>query len=535
MRTLFRAVPSACALVILFLPTFARGQVAIDPNIAYWYKSHGYGNPLSSLAGARVGYEGDGTLWRTLLWHINVGAPDGAAASIMALDPVTGKGFPEASTSPAQDIQIPSAAVWANLAHGAEWDGGIPYHGAWRTVVYGSTPTSPAQDFNSALWMKLSGGDVISEIVQRTDYAGNVISAYSLTDPNVLGPGLAETFSVGLAVESGWDTLITINNPSESSAHIKFGAYDGHMNGDKTPFAMTNINLPPGGAIYRKPIAGIFSATPEYQSFVSQGSCTADGAETCPMGTMPQGLLSIESDQPISVAVTVTYTRSDGTTLFAPWAAFPVTQLQPSAPTPATLTINKTTAANFSLGESWLLSASSPLPSAAVYICGTFNGRWFGCPQIGQTDVSGNFNLAGKFDESVVGVWREILKVVSSDGTTTYSNPIDFIVSLSAILQSLGDDAPPPPLTINGLTDGDFQVGDQWAIVLEWMDPNAGMSICATYHGLPAACSPIGETDTNGKLKLSGVFPESVAGSWEEWFVGADGRPTNRIRFTVRK
>lgn len=80
-----------------------------------------------------------------------------------------------------------------------------------------------------------------------------------------------------------------------------------------------------------------------------------------------------------------------------------------------------------------------------------------------------------------------------------------------------------PSVSIRNLTgpsNAQFQVGDQWQIVVQGA-PNQAVSAAASQNGSSLGTTPFGSTDASGRLVLNGTMGAGQVGQWvETWIVG---------------
>jgi hypothetical protein len=271
----------------------ARGQIAIGS----------LGMPTYTLKGAKVGLEPDGSTWQTVLWIINTAAGDWSYTEMCAIDPTTGASIMISTTFASGGPPIQNAC----------WNGGPNDNGAIRYIVTAWHPTDPVQTFSVQLWSAF--GYAITAIVQHLDATGNLLSSTAMTDPQLLLPTVTTRFTLGLDTSSGADVIVS--NTANVPANVTFAAYDPNPSTtNRTPFATTTVQIPPQGKFCRL-VSDIFAGNADYAAGLA--SPIIGG----PNGELLQGVLTVSSDQPISVNAVIVNTRTDGSLISTAWYAFP--------------------------------------------------------------------------------------------------------------------------------------------------------------------------------------------------------------------
>lgn len=298
-------------------PTPTTPSIPIDPvYIQLW------GQPVAILTGGEVGMDPDGTVRRTVLHLLDTWAAPGSAFVIASLDPVTGEASGLAVTYASQGDDVPAAANWPTPIEGFIL-GGINTDSAVRFIFLGTTPTTPSHSINIVLWMPQSplGGNALAARVEHVK-DGQILFTKGITDQRLLSPSNRRNFSITFETGKGLGTLFTLHNVAESSATFTAAAYAGDIGSppDQRRFAQVQISLGPGGTLDHVSIDDLFRSDPNFAQFVAGSYCSIGDVHTSPMGTIPQGVVTITSDQPLLVDVELTNFALD-----TPWFAFPST------------------------------------------------------------------------------------------------------------------------------------------------------------------------------------------------------------------
>jgi hypothetical protein len=164
--------------------------------------------------------------------------------------------------------------------------------------------------------------------------------------------------------------------------------------------------------------------------------------------------------------VPVPQTDANGNWKFSEWLRFPScftsTRISFTVVASASLAINGGSGGSFAVGQGWTLRSTSTFPNAALALCAIHPNGVQDCtpagnlfPGDGSMDTLGNWSGSGAFSNADVGTWSEWAQFPS--GFT--SNHITFTVTAPA-----GTPSPVASLTINGVTNGTFSVGQTWTL-----------------------------------------------------------------------
>jgi len=270
----------------------ARGQIAIGS----------LGMPTYTLKGAKVGLEPDGSTWQTVLWLINTSAGDWSYTKMATIDPVTGNDVMTNATYASGGAPVP----------GAGFNGGPNDNGANRFIITAWHPTDPVQTFDVELWSAV--GYAMTAVIQHLDAGGNLLSSSAVTDPQLLLPAVTTQFSLGLDTSLGTDVIVS--NTANVPANVTFAAYDAEPSTtNRKPFATTTVQIPPQGRFCRL-VSDIFAGNADYAAELALYAAAGYTG-------LGQGVLTVSSDQLVSVNTVLVNTRTDGSLMSTAWYAFP--------------------------------------------------------------------------------------------------------------------------------------------------------------------------------------------------------------------
>jgi hypothetical protein len=194
----------------------------------------------------------------------------------------------------------------------AGWNGGPNDNGAIRYIVTAWHPTDPVQTFDVELWSAV--GYAMTAVIQHLDAGGNLLSSSAVTDPQLLLPAVTTQFSLGLDDPSG--TNVIVSNTANVLTNVTFAAYDPNPSTtNRKPFATTTVQIPPQGRFCRL-VSDIFAGNADYAAAL-RNPITGTGTE------FVQGVLTVSSDQLVSVNTVLVNTRTDGSLMSTAWYAFP--------------------------------------------------------------------------------------------------------------------------------------------------------------------------------------------------------------------
>jgi hypothetical protein len=291
------------ALAISALLPSAKGQVAIGT----------LGMPTYITTGIKIGTAPDGTQYKTALWLINASAGDWSYTSMAPID-LTATNL---TTGQATGWAVDVGGTYANGsdATAAFWNGGPNMNGAERIIVTGYPDnTASVRTLNIQLWSAY--GYAITALVEHFDASGtNLLEPpVALTDSQLLVPGVSTHFT--MALDNPAMMEVVIQNTTNSVANVTFGVYDSNPSStNRIPFATTTVQVP-AGAMFCRRVSEIFA---DNTSFASDYAGPDGGNGT----GFAQAVLTVSSDQPVSVNPILFSTKSDGSLLSTVWYAFP--------------------------------------------------------------------------------------------------------------------------------------------------------------------------------------------------------------------
>ena len=187
-------------------------------------------------------------------------------------------------------------------------------NGAERYIVTGYPDNTIAvQTLNIQLWSAY--GYAITALVEHFDASGtNLLEPpVALTDPQLLVPGVSTHFTMGLDNPAMME--VVIRNTTNAVANVTFGTYDPNPSStNRVPFATTTVQVPSGGMFCRR-VSEVFAGNTDFEAALAN-PVTGNGTG------FVQGVLTVSSDQPVSVNPILFSTKSDGSLLSTVWYAF---------------------------------------------------------------------------------------------------------------------------------------------------------------------------------------------------------------------
>jgi hypothetical protein len=195
-----------------------------------------------------------------------------------------------------------------------------------RFILTGASATAVASPFAMVFGAVQSTTDglpfMIGEIlVQQTDANGNVKRSYAVADPATIT--VVPQTAFGVQIDAGYanqDTALVLGNPASTAVTVTVTLYngDGDMPRSQDIYGTAQISLASGASI-SKTISEIFAGNSSYENFLKGMS----GAES---------LAIVTSTIPINVGVVHIDLNPDGTTVYTPAFAFPLSYSSPVDP-----------------------------------------------------------------------------------------------------------------------------------------------------------------------------------------------------------